>query len=632
MTRTEGLTRPEPADDGLVRAARPGSPSSVRRLPGPAVVAVLAAVAFAVLGVRQAALDSLTWDEGIYLAAGLATLEFREVQVNFEHPPLAKVAAALPVLLADPMVPDTDALRRGAQFTYAAELVAANRAAGNLDRLILLNRLVPLAVTVAAGAVLYRLARRLYSPWAGAAAAVAWFCQPFVLGLGHLNATDVPFTLCVVSAALLLVRRIQGASAGPTLAALGVTCGAGLLTRSTGLVLLPAVCLLLVWFERRRPARGLLLAAAVAGLAVATLWAGYAVLDGPAVLPAQAGLEILTADAPEEPPGIASLVTALPLPAAYELGVGYLARVSVPEAPAFLLGHSFDGTTVWYWPGSALVKLVPATTAVLLAAGAMWLWNRRRPAREPRAAGAGVVASLAAALTAFTVLQPRPIGLRYLLPALALAFALAAWLPVRLARGTTVARTWCAALAIVQVMGFASAHTHAIAWTSQPFRPGYRFVADSNLDWSQDVGRVAHWAAGRRPWVALFGGPGSTLEQVPGARQLLGVDPTQVSGDVAVFASLLTTYKRDELSWLRAYCSVGTIGGSVVLYHIPAPADPSPGPEQPAGACAGDVSTRVDRPPRPGAVRGGRVPADHLAGGQGDRRGRVPAPLPAPTS
>lgn len=260
-----------------------------------------------------------------------------------------------------------------------------------------------------------------------------------------------------------------------------------------------------------------------------------------------------------------------------------------------MLGQSFDGANVWYWPGSALVKLVPATTVVLLAAGVTWLWRHRRPGRQPRGVGAGVVASLAAVLTAFTLLQPRPISLRYLLPALALGFALAAWLPVRLARGTPVARTLCAALAIVQVMALASAHTHALAWTAPPFRPAYRFVTDSNLDWSQDLDRVAAWAAGGTPWVALFGGPGSTLEEIPQARQLLGADPAQVSGDVAVFASLLTTYKREELSWLRAYCSVGTIGGSVVLYHLSAPADPSPGPEQPAGPCAGGVSTRLDR-------------------------------------
>ena len=50
---------------------------------------------------------------------------------------------------------------------------------------------------------------------------------------------------------------------------------------------------------------------------------------------------------------------------------------------------------------------------------------------------------------------------------------------------------------------------------------------------------------------------------------------------------------RDQLSWLRAYCPVGEIGGSVLLYRLVGPPDASPGPTMPASPCdAGEPSTR----------------------------------------
>ena len=58
-------------------------------------------------------------------------------------------------------------------------------------------------------------------------------------------------------------------------------------------------------------------------------------------------------------------------------------------------------------------------------------------------------------------------------------------------------------------------------------------------------------------------------------------------------ATRLTSDHADRLSWLRAYCPVGTIGGSVLLYRFDTPPTADPGPTAPALPCSGDVSLRV---------------------------------------
>jgi hypothetical protein len=94
--------------------------------------------------------------------------------------------------------------------------------------------------------------------------------------------------------------------------------------------------------------------------------------------------------------------------------------------------------------------------------------------------------------------------------------------------------------------------------------------------------------------VAYFGPRGITNADIPGARRLIGVPPAHISGWVAASATDLTSALRDDgLSWLRAYCPVGTLGGSILLYHFRTPPTAAPGPSTPAPLCPGTESHRV---------------------------------------
>jgi hypothetical protein len=55
----------------------------------------------------------------------------------------------------------------------------------------------------------------------------------------------------------------------------------------------------------------------------------------------------------------------------------------------------------------------------------------------------------------------------------------------------------------------------------------------------------------------------------------------------------LTAYFRPVLGWLRAYCPVGNLGGTILLYRFHDPPDYDiRGPDRPAAPCDGEVSHR----------------------------------------
>jgi hypothetical protein len=280
--------------------------------------------------------------------------------------------------------------------------------------------------------------------------------------------------------------------------------------------------------------------------------------------------------------GVLAVAGHLAVPPEWWHGTRHLLRVGSAPGPAFVLGRAHTGRWWWFWPASLAVKLPPTTLAVLAAVPVAWV---RLPRMIRREAG-WVVALPALAHTLFTLQQQRPIGLRYLAPALALGIVGAASV-VTVLRG--VARRAVVAVAVGGAL-VASVAAPSLAWTDPVFGPGYQVATDSNLDWGQSYYALRRWSVRHRPWVAYFGPAGLGVETMPGARDLSRA-PERLTGWVAVSASKLTAYDRGDLAWLRAYCPVAVLDRSVLLYWFTTPPDRTRrGPPSPPRPCAGGVS------------------------------------------
>ena len=617
MTLTRGapddaLTAPADRRPAASPAAGPaGSVGSVGASTVDRVVRVLLALAvvwYLGTGLWQAAHDAPTVDEAVDVSSGVATLVHHDLRMNPEHAPLPKVLSVLPALLARPVVPEGASWQDGDWFGFTDDFVRANRDAGRLDTVLFLARLVPLAEGLGCAWLIHLLARRFFGRRAADVTAFLWCTTPVVVGLAHFAGIDVAFTLATLVVAHAMVRFLDAPGARAALL-LGAACAALLLTRHSGLGLwlfAAVVVAAVLWRVDRRTA--LRCAALVVVVAFVGVWLGVRLLaPGGSGDAFGARADSLVAEAGDRSIA-ARAALALPFPAEYRAGLAYLV-VTSDERPAYLFGQAWDGGRWWFFPGSVVAK-VPLGALAAMVAGGVLAFRRRDIARRRLAVG---VLGPAAVSFAFVLAQPLNLGVRYVLPSLALAMVLAGAVVAPLldafgsdgaSRATrdrtqkgSVGRVVAAGVVAIGVAAQGAAvlgaGTHSLAWTAPPFTPAYRFVSDSNLDYGQDNDRVAAWAA-QHPgaWVALLRPRG--VDNPSGTRELRGAAPAEVTGWIAVSATRLTVLDRDELSWLRAYCPVGDIGGSVLLYRIDATVDPTPGPVMPAAPCSsGDsVSTR----------------------------------------
>ncbi len=355
----------------------------------PLAVLAIAAAGFLALGLGEAWSDAPTFDEPVYIAAGLAAVLHHDLTLSDEHPPAPKVLAALPVLLAHPVIPGNRPWAGNDERSYSGRFIDAQLSAGILRKVVFTARLAPLAETTAVAFAVFALGSELLGPAAGAFGGLLWLASPLVLGIGHLDGTDVPLALTTVAASWTLARwlRLRNRPAlvwlGLALAGAALSEISGLLVVAAGLAAVGAATVHEAASVRSGARQALARAGLAALVALAAVWITYAVLD-PAVL---------------GHPGL--------LPGPYLDGIRYLWSSDTAAAPGYLAGISWTGGRWWFWPLSLVIKL-PAAAVLLYAAGAVaWLPAGRHEQRRALLA-AGLPAAL---LASFTLAMPRDSGL-----------------------------------------------------------------------------------------------------------------------------------------------------------------------------------------------------------------------------
>jgi hypothetical protein len=540
-----------PPGEGVVRSAHRWT---ALRIAQRAVLGICALL-FLGFGLSEAWADAPTFDEPVYVAAGLQAVLHHDLAINAEHPPLSKVVAILPVLLARPVVPANRAPNSNDERAYSAQFVQDQVKAGKLRSVTFASRLAALLEALGVAALLFALGRRLFGETAGTLAASLWLLSPFVLGLSHLNAVDPAFTLAVVGWSWAVLRWTDRPTT-PRSVVVGLLGAAVVLNDVTGLLVAALGLVVMLAYGRTRLPRWGLRQCLVAGaVSWATIWLFYIALD----------------------PRVALDPTVI-LPSPYFQGIRFLGSNDTQPAPGYLLGAAWTGSRWWYWPGAMLVKTVPTTLLLLVVGPIGWL----TVGRSTRWRAVAVLAAPGLVLLAFNLFTPRDIGLRYLLPVIAL-WLVAASSVVRF--GQRLGPALGAVAILVAAIFTVGSAPDSLAWAAPPFAPASRSVTNSDVDWGQGLYRLQSWSKGKHPWVAYFGPRGIGSNPVQEAQPLLGTPAARVHGWVAVSATDLTSAERGPLGWLRAYCPVGELGGSILLYRFRIHPTGATGPTRPVGSC-----------------------------------------------
>lgn len=564
---------------------------------GLAVALVL--VAHVALGVASMAVKSVTNDELAHLPAGLAAVATGELRLNPEHPPLVKLLAGLAAATQAPELPlEGAAYREANQWAFGRRVLFES---GNDHRgLLFRGRLPVVGLSVLGCLGVLAWSRRRFGAGAGLFSLALYAFSPTVLAHGRLVTMDAAVAAGVVWTLYLWWRvlgRERSFGAGPGESGVSgesavgeagsgrgrggrswvgwVGCGAvlglALAAKFSALLLLPAMALV----------EGVELAAGGRGAKErgTTAWdlgrrvARWTVVLATAVLVLQA-LYLFPAD-----------------PLRYLRDLGHLYRENDPDALHYLAGEfRREG-----FPHYFLVALgVKTSLAALLAwAGGLAVAVRRAGRRAPGWRDDFHLWAPAVLWVAVHSAFAEDLGVRYMLPVYGLLAVLAGGIVPALGRLATPRRgrvvQAAPALALALALGQVSASW--AAWPDYiPFfnrlaggaRGGPWWLHGANLDWGQDLGRLAPWLEARgidRVRLLYFGAGvpeayGVVREPMLPSDWWEGPRP----GDYVISAQYLVRglHQARETGaptdWLRRYRPSGVLGGTLYLFRFPPPA------------------------------------------------------------
>ena len=147
---------------------------------------------------------SATSDEPIHLAAGYSYWQTRDFRMNPEHPPLAKLLAAFPLLLIRPALDTSDqSWQGGMEVPFSFKFLYGNDA----DRLLFWSRTVMIIIAAMGATVTFLWARDMFGPAAGIFALMLYTFCPNLLAHGMLVTTDVPVAAFGVLTLYLFWKR-----------------------------------------------------------------------------------------------------------------------------------------------------------------------------------------------------------------------------------------------------------------------------------------------------------------------------------------------------------------------------------------------------------------------------------------
>jgi len=414
---------------------------------------------------------SYTSDEPAHIASGVEWLANGKYTWEPQHPPLARVAAALGPYLIGARPHNTP---RDSKNAIGREGVAILFGGNAYDLTIALARLGILPFFWIACLVVYWWGLRYFGAAVAVTALFFFSSLPAVLAHAGLATTDMAVTAFVGAAFLAAAIWAEQ----PTLwngALFGICTGLAVLTKFSALAYLPAaiaVSLICLYFTGRfrsgQIAQGVRERLPSLGLAIFTgclaIWAMYRFSFGPSVF------------------GFS-----LPAPELYA-GIEQVMRHNSEGHPSYLLGHYMQNG-VWYYFPLVLAIKTPIGFLLLLGLGVALAFRDKGALRNAWLPLAFSVGILAVGLCSHI-----NIGIRHVLP-IYIGLALLAGVAARHLLEMAKTRTWASALLAISILWFAGSsllsHPDYLPYFNElAGSHPENIVVDSDLDWGQDMKRL----------------------------------------------------------------------------------------------------------------------------------------------
>jgi hypothetical protein len=514
-------------------------------------------------------------DEPAHISCGYDWLTGAPYTIDPTHPPLERALTALPALFQHvPLSKDPNFVARGNEILYFHDDYVHNLAAARRGNLLFF---ILGAVSVA------WWCSRTFGRVAALMATAFFTFLPAILGHAGVATTDMAAAAGVTFAIVVLDWWLDA----PTLRrsiALGAAIGIGLLTKFSFLFFFPIAALIVlvsschperergIWLGGRRntldsratsrPGPSLTLGVtSAAAIAILIVWAGYRFDFGTIKSAHEAGEWVAAESAPKFLRPVAVwFADRVPIPAPLFVVGADMVRIHDREGHlTYLFGHVNQHGWWYYFPVVFFFKTpLPFLIFALIGIASA---ERRGLA----------VALIPIALMLAVLPSSINIGVRHILPIYPPLCILAAHGAIVLWQRATL-RAVVIALAAWMVIGVERAHPDYLPWFNEA-AGGHpeRIVVDSNLDWGQDVLRLASIAKKLhidRMWIlytgnALLERHGLVADEI---RPWLPAPGWYVLSETGL--ALNGDARRGAYRWLDDY-RMRRVGKSMRLYHVP---------------------------------------------------------------
>jgi Dolichyl-phosphate-mannose-protein mannosyltransferase len=444
----------------------------------------------------SARLESQTFDEPAHLYAGYSYWLHRDFGINPEHPPLVKLAAALPLLVEKPDYPPAPpAYFRAASGIGGAELLSHPDA----QTLLAHSRIAVSVFAFLLGLLIVLAGYEMFGQWAALFALALFVFDPLMLAHGPLIGTDIGAACFIFGTVYAFYRYVKRPSP-VRLSVCAVAAGLALAAKHSALVIFPLLILLSVveiLMLKPQPGEsgvlnrvryGLRLVGVLSVIALVSftiLWALYGFRyaarpnGGQIIPPTTVYLQQL--HHPMEAHVIAFAERHHLLPEAYLYGLTDVVILSNQGRVMYLFGKVYPNGRWFYFPSVFVIKMTLGFLLLLLLAPFAKVIRGRERRRE-------VLFLLIPAVAYFGIamMSKLDIGIRHLMPVMPFLFVLAAAGAVSLARQS---RGWAWAIAVLLGLQIASslhAFPNYLPYSNEAFggpSETYRVLSDSNVGW-----------------------------------------------------------------------------------------------------------------------------------------------------
>ncbi len=450
-------------------------------------IGLLLALYAAALG-WQAWRIGITFDEPHHLVDGYMYWLRQDTMFPADTPPLTRITSGwVARVMALPLRRDTEGWRWRRSFDIGEDLVR-DLEAGTVRRLFFLTRLTFLIYPLALVWLVWRWGREMFGPTVALVVAAGTALEPTILAHGPLIKSDVAAAFGAVLFGYLAWRYWRQPGLG-RLAAMAAGLLVAVLAKFTLLAFVPVAVGLVLWRGPRLAGAGILFAIVYLGIL-----AGYQFYEVRKLKDPEFHQMLEDGFTPREVQLVRKVGNKLNWPAQFVKGLRYIAVADRTQGfPAYLLGRKIEYGAPWYFPVAWAIKFPIALQILTLAGLAATVARLAR--REAGPADAflwlpPVCLLLPALLTHIHI------GFRHILPVLPFCIlggglALERWGRRRAFRALAAAGlVW---LGGASLWIYPQGISYFNEWIGGP-RQGWKYLADSNIDWGQNLPELAAYA------------------------------------------------------------------------------------------------------------------------------------------